>query len=299
MNNLGLIIRKYSVPFLFTAVGLVVLIYGLMNEQGSSFLLASGMILVAGILSILFSLGKMKPSMVMLIGGVFGIVSIVLIVLSYNNVNDSIKYRENRARCQEIAKQNLIDIRFLQKIHRDKFGRYIDNWDDLVSFAKTGTMPLVISEGTVPSTKITVEERDYLYGDNRAIDNNMTEDEAYRLSKWSEGPRFDSLFAGFVRDTTQVSILKTKFMNPSYVRNRIKSNIYPFSADSLPIIPYTKKQWMIQTRDSVQVGDTKGPALLIEGTLPFAELEGSEDKIKMSFGNLTTFDLEGSWEKEK
>ncbi len=300
MNNIGLIVRKYSVPFLFTVIGLFVLIFGLMEGQGTSFLLAAAMILMAGVLSALFSLGKLRPVTVMIVGGVFGIIALVLFWFSFDSVKGSLNYQNNRDKSLEIAKQNMIDIRFLQKVYKEKNGVYIDNWEDLIDFAENGTMPYFISKGTVPAKKITTEERKYLYDDDRPIDNNMTEDEAYRLSQWKEGPRYQELFANFVRDTIQVSIMETKFKNPSYIRNRQKLEIYPFCADSLPIIPFTngKEKWSLQTRDSITIGEEKGPAILVEGVLPFAKLEGSKKKIKVFFGSLTTFDLEGSWEQE-
>ena len=271
-----------------------------MEGQGGNFLLAAAMILMAGLLSTLFSLGKLQPKMVMIVGGVFGLIALVLFWYSYVSVNNSLEYQRNRDKSYQIAKQNMIDIRFLQKVHKEQYGTYIDNWEDLIDFAKNGTMPFVISKGTVPADKINTDERDYLYGDDRPIDNNMTEDEAFRLSKWKEGPRYKELFEGFVRDTIQVSIMDTKFKNSSYVKNRQKLEIYAFSADSLPIIPFTggKEKWSLQTRDSIVIGEEKGPTIRVEGLLPFAELEGSKKKIKFFFGSLTTFDLEGSWEQE-
>ncbi|GAB5418742.1 MAG: hypothetical protein Crog4KO_04990 [Crocinitomicaceae bacterium] len=299
MNNLGLLLRKFSVPVLFSVIGLTVLIVGLSNGQGSFFLLAAAMILLAGVLSTLFSLGKLSPKIVMILGGVFGAVALLLLVLSFAEVGSTLKYEQNRDKSLEIAKQNMMDIRFLQKVHKEKYGVYIDNWDDLVDFAKNGTMPYIIQNGDVPARKISVAERDYLYDDNRAIDINMTESEALLLSKWEEGPNYAE-FKGFVRDTQQVSILKTKFQNPSYVKNRVKSEIYPFSADSLPVIPFTggKEQWTLKVRDSVKIGETVGPTILVKGKLPFAEMEGSSKKIEVSFGSLTTFDTEGSWEQD-
>lgn len=63
----------------------------------------------------------------------------------------------------------------------------------------------LISEGAVPACKITREEREYLYNDNRPIDRQMTEEEAIRLSKWKEGPRYDEYFKGFRRDNISYS----------------------------------------------------------------------------------------------
>ncbi|MDB3906741.1 hypothetical protein N9355_04680, partial [Crocinitomicaceae bacterium] len=64
--------------------------------------------------------------------------------------------------------------------------------------------------------------------------------------------------------------------------------------------PFTggKEMWSIQTVDSIKIGEEVGPAILIEGYLPFAKMEGSEKKIHFFFGSLSTFDLEGSWEQE-
>lgn len=300
MNNVGLLVRKYSVPFLFTVIGLMVLIFGLKEGQNGSFLLAAAMILMAGVLSFLFSLGKLRPVMIMIVGGAFGFIALILFWFSFDSVNESLTYQQNRDKSLEIAKQNMIDIRFLQEVHKKKYGKYIDNWDDLIEFAKNGTMPNLISKGTVPAERITPEERDYLYGDDRAIDNNMTEEEAFRLSKWPEGPRYDSLFSGFVRDTVQVSIMDTKFKNASYVKNREKLEIYPFSADSLPYIPFTsgKKMWTLKTMDTIVIGEEAGPSIRVEGELPFSELEGSKKKIKVFFGSINDFTLEGSWEIE-
>lgn len=61
------------------------------------------------------------------------------------------------------------------------------------------------SIGGIPYRKITREERDYLYGDNRPIDKIMTEKEAYRLAQWTEGPNWESDFNRFMRDTIFIS----------------------------------------------------------------------------------------------
>lgn len=299
MNNFGLLLRKYSVPVLFTIIGLLVLIYGFSNGQNAKFLFAAAMMLAAGVLSGLFSMGKLRPIVVIATGVGFGIVAIWLLVLSFTDVKQTLKYEADRDLCVEMAKQNLIDIRFLQETYKKNNGKYIDNWDDLVAFAKEGTMPIPIAKGTVPKDKITSEERDYLYNDNRPIDYNMTEEEAYRLSKWKEGPRYNELFKDFVRDTIQKSIMDTKFKSKGYIESREKAGLKAFDPDKLPYIPFTEnKKWNLQVRDSVKMGEIVGPSIEVRGTLPFGEIEGTKDKIEMYFGNISTLDTEGSWEKE-
>ncbi len=300
MDNIGLLIRKYSVPVLFTVIGLGVLIYGISNNQNGTFLFSAGMILAAGILSGLFSLGKLRPIVIMGIGGVFGIVAVILIYLSYDGVSQTLKYQEDRGLCLEMAKQNLSDIRFLQKVHKEQTGKYIDNWEDLIDFANNGTMPELVSRGSVPSDKITPEERDYLYNDNRPIDKNMTEEEAIKLSKWKEGPRYQQLFSGFVRDTNQVSIYETKFRNAAYVDSRVKNDLPKFSAKDLPYIPFTnmKEKWDMKVVDSVNINDVIDQAIYVGGAIPFAENDGSKKMIEINFGSTTSHDTEGSWEKD-
>ena len=299
MNNLGLLLRKYSVPALFTIIGLLVLVYGFSNGQNAKFLFAASMMLAAGILSGLFSMGKLRPIVVLGTGVGFGIVAIILLVLSFTDVKQTLKYEADRDLCVEMAKQNLTDIRFLQETYKKKYGTYMDNWDDVVQFAKVGTMPIPIAKGTVPKDKITPEERDYLYNDNRPIDYNMTEEEAYRLSKWTEGPRYNMLFKDFVRDTIQKSIMETKFKSRGYVEGRAKAGLKAFDADKLPYIPFTdNKKWSLQVRDSVKMGEIVGPSIEVRGKLPFGEIEGTKEKIEMYFGNISTLDTEGSWEKE-
>jgi hypothetical protein len=300
LDKIGLILKKYAVPGIFLTVGLIVLIVGMTSGQSTVFMFSAGMMLVAGILSVLYSMGKLKPGIVYGSGIAVGVIALILIYMSFSSVAVSQKYEKDRDNCKELAKQNLMDIRYVQKIHKEQNGTYLGTWEELVDFTKNGTMPYVVSEGTVPGVKITPEERDYLYNDNRPIDNNMTEDEAYRLSKWTEGPRYNELFIGFKRDTIQVSIMKTKFENKSYVSNREKLGFYRFSADSLPYIPYTgsKLEWDLQVEDSIMFDGVAGPAIQVLGEIPFAEVEGASRNIVMGFGKITSHDVSGSWEDE-
>ena len=106
---------------------------------------------------------------------------------------------------------------------------------------------------------------------------------------------------GFVRDTVQVSLLKTRFTdNSSYVASREKSGFSVFNPDSLIYIPYTggKQKWSIKTLDSVSVGGTdKKPTIRVFGQMPFAKLQGTTNDF-ISFGKLNLDEISGSWEEE-
>lgn len=299
INNLSLFFKKYFVPVVFLVIGILILILGVTNDQGAIFMFSSVLMLGAGAISILYSLGRLKPILVYSIGGIMGIIAIVSLYMSYESVAITEKYNNDSAFCFEKAKQNLMDISYIQKSYKEKNGVYLKTWEELVDYVKNGTVPNFVSEGVVPVGKITPEERDYLYGDNRPIDKSMTEEEAYRLSKWKEGPRHD-IFKGFVRDTIQVSMMTSKFKTRSYVDNRTKMGMGQFYPDSLPYIPFTngKEKWKMEVKDSINFNDAVGPALFISGTLPFAKAQGSAHNIFMTLGNLSTFEHTGSWEKE-
>ena len=76
-NNFSVLFKKYSVPVLLLVLGLTLLIVGVLNSQGTSFMLSSVLMFIAGGLSLLYSSGKMK-TMFLVIFGVFGIFSRII-----------------------------------------------------------------------------------------------------------------------------------------------------------------------------------------------------------------------------
>ncbi len=298
-SNLSVLLKKYSVPVLFMIAGLSIFIIGVMDKQSALFMISSIMMFIAGGLSVLFSSGKTNVKLLYAFGGLAGVAAIYTLAASWIAVDDYVKHQETYEQTKTTARQNLEDIRFIQKEYKKRNGTYLATWVELVDFVQSGKINRIVSEGTVPSRKINEDERDYLYGDNRPIDNNMTEEEAYRLSLWKEGPLYAD-FTGFKRDTVPVSILKAKFQTKSYRENRERLNLGEFCADSLPYIPLThgKEMWTMETRDSVLVGDMKVPAIKVSGILPIAEYKGKTANEEMFFGTLTSGDLTGSWEAE-
>ena len=291
-NNFSVLFKKYSVPVLLLVLGLTLLIVGISKNQGASFMLSAVLMFVAGGLSLLYSSGKMKTTFLMIFGILAGIAGIIMLSISWNEVSTEIKTQERNDITEKTAKQNLEDIIYIQKQYQDRNGIYAGTWDEMTDFINNGTVDYVISEGSVPGRKFDADERKYLYNDNRPIDVNMTEAEAYLLSKWKDNPNAAD-FKGFKRDTNQVSLLKSKFESRSYLEARKLSGVGEFYPDSLRYIPFTKgkREWNLQTKDSLDVGDGQtAPAIKVNGTLPFT-------KSKMSFGSLTSpNDLSGSWE---
>lgn len=304
-GNFAVIIKKYSIPALFFIVGIMMVFFGMSRNQDSTFMLSSIMMFAAGAISVLYSSGKLRPAFVLIIGIVAGIAAAFTLYMAGKSVGDTNKYNKNYKMAKNLAVQNLQDIRYVQKVYAEKHGKYLKNWDDLVDYVRTGTVPYVDAKGLVPDTFLIKSEYDYLVGlglekkGEAFQDNKMSEVQAYYLSKWTEGPRYDQYFNGFKRDTIEVSLLDMKFRSKSYERSREIAGFPKFSADSLPYIPFTgaRETWTMETADSVMMGDVAVPAIHVYGAIPFAKIQGTENE-KLSFGKLTSNDTAGSWEDE-
>jgi hypothetical protein len=293
-SNLSLLLKKYTVPAVFTILGLIMVITGIQSSQNAIYIVATLMMFVAGVLSLLYSTGGISSKLLNILGFVALACSIFAMAMAYLSVRDTTNHIRNYDMMMEESQLNLSDIRAAQKAYAEEHGVYANTWEKLIKFIETGTVPFVSTEGVVPSRKINEIERNFLYNDNRAIDNNMTEEEAYRLSNWEMAP---TDLIGFKRDTVQVSFMKSKFGSKSYKQARIKYGFGRFYADSLPYIPMAGgEKWTIETKDSVQIGEEFFPAISVSGMLPLARIQGT-DSEEMYFGKLTTNDTGASWEQ--
>ncbi|MFA7274097.1 MAG: hypothetical protein WC044_09515 [Crocinitomicaceae bacterium] len=293
-NNISLLFKKYSVPALFLLIAIGMLIMGVQSNQNSSYMIATILMFVAAILSFLYSSGSISTKILTMLGLVAGLGALGTMIFSTKSVADTEAHNNKYILCKAQAESNLKDIRSAQKAFAETNGRYAKDWDELIDFVKNGKVPFVDAVGVVPGRRITEAERAFLYGDNRAIDVNMTELEALRLSK---NPNCDADLKGFKRDTIMVSFMDTKFKTKSSIEARMKAGLGKFVAEDLPIIPMSKNvKWTMEVKDSVQMGADFFPAIHVFGILPYARIEGTSPE-EISFGKLTTNDTGGSWEE--
>jgi hypothetical protein len=299
-SNLSILFKKYSVPGLFFILGFLLFLTGVTGDQNMMFQLSSVLMFLAGALSVVYSSGAFKTTLLYIFGGLAGLAAVATFILSYNSVEDTATYNSNYLLCRGKSIANLEDIRFIQKAYAEKNGVYAKDWETLVEFTKNGTVPFIESEGVVPGRKVTEQERDYLvrfglYKKGQAIDFNMTEKEAYFLSK---SPICPDELKSFKRDTVQRSLLEMRFKNKAYTEGRMKAGYGKFYPDSLPYIPLSgaKRMWKLETKDSLLIGTDVFPAMKISGKIPFAKIQGKDDE-EISLGSLTSQDLIGNWEE--
>ena len=300
MLNIALLIKKFSVPFIFGLIGFVLLLTGFMKEQSIEFIFSAIVILGSAIISALNVSGILSAKMTKIIGFISLGMALVVFGFTYVSISDTVKHNNDYKACKGLSIRNLRDVQTAQKAYLAKNKVYAHDWSTLERFIKEDSIAILDAEGSVPSRKITEKERDYLiqfnlYRRGQAIDNKMTELEAYYLSKSPEVP---AELIRFRRDTINVSFIETTFSkNRSYVKERKDNGYGEFSAENLKFIPFTenKETWKIDTASVVIGGDTL-PTVRIEGFLPLTEVKGTAKKESMFFGKLDNSDLSGSWE---
>lgn len=298
MSNLGLLLKKFSIPVLFLITALGMLYFGISTDQNSVFNLSSLLLLVAAVLSFLYSWGGLSKNLFVITGAVSGLISLVLLFLSYKSVRDTEVYNSNYKKCKSLAIANLSDLRTIQMEYVKANKKYASSPEELMSFLKTATVDSIATAGIIPSRKLTTAERDFLYTDNRPIDYNMNLVEAYRLSK---SPICPADLKSFKYDTLKTSLWGSKFIwNKSYNESRIKSGFAKFSADSLFYIPFSggKEKWKFEVGAALK-GREEVPAMRISGKLPYADVQGKKNEFifvgKLDIPESTPV---GSWEDE-
>ena len=305
MQNISLLLKKYSVPFLFSVLGIVLIIVSLTSDQPFEFVLAAIIILICSIFLFLSVSGKVSNMLTNIIGGACLVIASYAFYSVMSTVSVSIEHNNNYALMKGLAIRNLKDIKKAQKEYNKKYQSYASNWSELIAFIELDSVPRIERKGSIPNRKITEIERDYLiqfglYKKGDAIDNKMSPKEAYFLSKSDICP--DELRT-FKMDTIMVSFIETQYtQNNAYLTERKQNNYGDFNAENLRYIPFTnnKSEWNIDTVMHVSATDTMC-IFRIEGVLPIPKNEGAKAKEIMCLGSTNNRDeqLTGSWEDDE
>ena len=252
MQNFSVLLKKYSVPFLFSALGIVLIVVSLVTEQPFEFILASIIILICSVFLFLTVSGSVSNKITNMIGGVSLVLAAYAFYTALSSVGSSIQHNNDYALMKGLAIRNLKDIQTAQKEYQKKYGDFAADWNTIINFIENDSIADIVRKGSVPNRKITEKERDYLiqfglYKKGQAIDNKMTDLEAYYLSKSDICP---PELATFKRDTVMVSFIETTFTkNRGYLTEREQNNYGEFNAKKLRYIPFTndKVEWNIDT----------------------------------------------------
>jgi hypothetical protein len=291
-NNLSATLKKLSLPILITLFGVTLIIFAQTSDQPPKFGISAILITVSGLVMLYFSLGSNIAKIATALAVVLGIAgSYVYYTVTSDVINIDLA-RQLDKEMDELIKQNLTDIKTAQVSYKEIHGSYAKDFDVLKNFISEGKIKIAVKNGGVPNRRLTPEERSIIYGagDQRALDYNMTEDEAIILSKSSNPP---AELKGFVRDTILSSFFESSFGAPAYKQRRVKMGFPEFKVDSIFYIPASGKRFKMTITDSVEYQGVKVQALLVEGT---RKMKSLNTKTTYSFGSASSPALSTSWD---
>ena len=296
-NQFSVFVKRYLIAAIIAVFGIVMIVMGLKSNQDALFNMAAINLLIGGILAILFSAGILNKNIVLGIGIVCIIASVFFMWESYNSVKRSQKHQIDYDASEALMRYSLTQIRDVQRAYKSKKGNYAPDFAALKEFFVNDKIQKIEQLGSVPSRKLTVEERDALYDDKRALDQNMTEREAALLAALGNPANAEDL-SGFKRDTLQV-FYKNEFLSSrSRKRDREQLGLGAFNIEDLKFIPMTdpKEEWTMETRKNVPYlkNDTIS-TIHVYGKEAVSRFEDGK-RGEVGFGDLNTSSDKGTWE---
>lgn len=301
LDNFKFQIGRFIWPVLFLITGLYLLKVALIPdqvelnngkmldvEQTSLFLYGALFFIVGSAVWFLFLFGLINTMIGYAIMIVMLISSGYLLYNDYKTVNDDVQYMAQYRKIDKDIVARMYDIKEAEVAFKEYNKYFTNNIDTLIHFVKTGKKMSVPNIGSLPERRITPEERDYIYGDNRPIDKLMTEQEAHALAK-SANPPAD--LKGFSRDTIYLSVLDAIFYDDKFIERREKYEAQlGFHPDSLKYVPYTTNLVQLDT-NSVQKGEIRVPTLRILMVHPM------DEKKVYQIGDLEDNHLRDNWSR--
>lgn len=296
-------LNKYAWPTLFMIAGLILLkmafvpdVAELNNDttkevyQNNWFLYASLFFIFASVIWFLYIFEIVKTTFSYIVLGIMAVCSIYLLYNDYDNIKTTVDYNADYEERDLEIKTRMDDIKQAEVAFEEKNGYYTNSMDELIDFVKNGTKMKIFKQGAIPERRITEEEREYLYGDNRAIDNLMSEKEAALLANSPFAAGDTTGLADFKRDTSYVPVIDAIFKDDKRIEARKKlGGQIAFHPDSLRYVPFTQNEVWMDTASVIRGEDIR------VSTIEFRMNHPMNDSIVYSIGSLTENHLRESW----
>jgi hypothetical protein len=303
-------IKKYILPVVFLIIGIVLLKMAVVPQevelnngtvltvdQSKLFLYAALIFIVVSIVWLLYLFNVIKSMVGYIIMAVMLIGSAVILYLDYATVQEEVKFNNMYAERDVEIKTRIMDIKAAQVAYKEVNGCYTNNMDHLIDFVKNGTKMDFYKAGSLPERKITPEERDYIYGDDRPIDKLMNEMEAKAIAVKNGGKVLDENgeWIEFIRDTNYVPVMSAIFNSERYKDNREKmGGQIAFHPDSMKYIPFCGELTVMDTA-SILKGEITVPTLMISMTHPMEH--PTDGFIEYTVGSVDDNHLRDNWSK--
>lgn len=270
--------KKFLGPTVLLAIGFILLYFGMRTDlyelnngeilevqQDGIFKVCAVLIILTGIIWLLYILDLIKSFVGMIVMVVMLAGSAYILFKDFDTVRDDVVFNTSYdERAIEIITR-MHDLKSAEQAYRETNGHFTDSMDDLIDYVKNGKKMDIFKKGSIPERKISESERDMLYGDNRPIDNLMTEWEATMIARNNDNTLDGNEFR---RDTNMVPVMDALFNTLRYKTQRSKiGGELAFHPDSMRYVPFTQNLTELDTgtkmKDSLAV-----PTLLIKMTHP-------------------------------
>lgn len=231
----GQYFSKYLAQGLVILLGIGALSFGLIPDketgltQNTLFVLGGVALILAGVISTLYIaevINKVIHNVLMYV--ILPVSVIYFAYVDYKAVKDEIDLIAKFDLIQRETKQRLKDIRDAEVEFRNIHGHFTSDWDSLKNFVANENALIINRKGDVPE-KITLEMAKFL-GYKEIPEKVISEVEAWKLAQ-------AGMISGFERDTTYEPVMKKIFQSDKYMAKRVSE--YPFSVDSLDIMPFS------------------------------------------------------------
>ncbi|HRZ42411.1 MAG TPA: hypothetical protein P5228_06890 [Bacteroidales bacterium] len=265
MNTIKDLIFKILFPAVFVGLGLLVVIFGILNSQTIYFLLGGLGLILVGTITLLIMIGYNRLPL-----GLYKILmlallplTLVMFWLSFSSINEPIKFENEYKRRSELIKEKLIHIRDAQEAYKSVHKRYTGDFDTLINFINNGKLKLLRKVNNTPLLL-----RDSL-------------------------PETELIRRGYI-------IIDTTYKN---VKDSIFKNVYNFNPANLPYIPYSNPRTTFSMKaDMINRSGIMVPVFEVVADKNIY-LQGlkeeyiKQDKvISLQVGSLSEPIIDGNWE---
>jgi hypothetical protein len=265
MDNLKHVLFKIIFPIAIFLMGIAVVVYGVRAEQTIFFLLGGLGLILIGILTLLIILQYDKIPIVLYKALMFLLIPAILVMfwLSFNSINDPIKFENEYARRSGLVKERLVHLRDAQEAFKSVNKRYTSDLDTLIDFIKNGELVLLRKVNNTPTLL-----RDSL-------------------------PERELIKRGYiVIDTGHISVMDSIF-----------KEVYNFNPDNLLYIPFSEpRQKFAMKADIIKRSNVTVPVFEIVAD-KYVYLKGLKEQyikqekvISLQVGSLTEPIKDGNWE---
>ncbi|MCF0197858.1 MAG: hypothetical protein HUK02_00845 [Bacteroidaceae bacterium] len=232
------------------------------------------------------------------INGVLLVCAAAMLFICYRSIagqqefDDAVKARE------KAVKARLVEIRDAEEAYKLRHGEYCDNFDSLIAFVKTGTIPVVIKAGELTEAQ---------------LEKGLTESKAAAIvARGNAAEIAANGLVGFSRDTSWVSIIDSLFLskNPEFDPEALR--YIPGSDEGdvkekqqfelLAVMIKTKSEAIIPvmecgaTYSQYMVGDSKLWKRECANKTELANSQGAYDGLKIGDASLNWNNNAGNWE---